>query len=67
MDIIKFSKEQLTYCNFVCEKGCKMKKHLLKDCESTYDAAFDMWCFIEHCSENCNVMKGWSNTDARNN
>lgn len=67
MDITKFSKEQLHYCDSICEVGYREKERLLRECESACDAAFDMWDFVKQCSEHCNKLKDWDNTNARNN
>lgn len=57
MNIKDFNKEQLEYCSNICDIGCNTKKRLLDESESASDAAFDMHCFVEKCSETCDIIK----------
>jgi hypothetical protein len=48
-----FTKEQLIYCSDTCEIGKKQREYYLVLCESGFDAAIDMWHFVDECSKTC--------------
>lgn len=41
------------YCNWECPIGKQKLDELLKNCESVFDAAFDMQEFIGVCRKSC--------------
>lgn len=42
-----------TYCIKQCENGIAKSNEFLDNNNSAYDAAIDMWAFVEECKKTC--------------
>ena len=45
--------EEDKYCLEKCEVGKEQKRKALEECDSVYDAVFDVKKFIEECKKKC--------------
>ena len=56
------TQEQLIYCDRKCPIGMQKREQFLSECESAFDAALDMWAFVDKCSKTCDIMNNWKDT-----
>ena len=50
---MELTKEQRDYCHKECPIGKAKSKEFLDANNSAYDAAMDMWFFVEKCIKTC--------------
>lgn len=45
-------------CTSKCPKGIQKREEIMENCDSVFDAVWEMTCFINECSENCVFNNG---------